>query len=50
MYVYQKVDGKLIILLFYVDDMQIIRKYINMSGSQKNELSESSDIKDLGTK
>uniref|UniRef100_A0A2N9HLM6 Integrase catalytic domain-containing protein n=1 Tax=Fagus sylvatica TaxID=28930 RepID=A0A2N9HLM6_FAGSY len=47
-YVRQFPNGKLIILLLYVDDMLIVGQDANMVGSLKNELFKSFDMKDLG--
>ena len=47
-YVRQFPNGKLIILLLYVDDMLIVGQDANMVSSLKKELFKSFDMKDLG--
>ncbi|KAK9134561.1 hypothetical protein Syun_013891 [Stephania yunnanensis] len=41
-------DGKLVILLLYVDDMLIVGHDVSLIGNLKKELSSSFDMKDLG--
>ena len=48
MYIRQFPNGKLIILLLYVNDMLIVGQDANMVGSLKKELFKSFDMKDLG--